>query len=307
MSRTHLVGQSRFYDAPDGLRLHLRDYDPGATNRLPVVCLAGLTRNSDDFTTLARALAFDSAQPRRVVAFDYRGRGLSAYDPDWRNYTNAIECADMLAGLALLGIAQAHFVGTSRGGLNILGMAPHYRQLFASVVLNDIGPVVDPTGLIRIKGYVGRAAWPRNYAEAIALLKTGPAMNFPGLSNTEWHIYAAATFGSDEANLAPRYDLELSHTLDALDTNGPLPELWPQFDALNGLPVLVIRGASSDLLTPETLEAMAARWPGVQTYEVPGQGHAPLLADSASVQAIANFLAAADETVSTATPRTVGA
>ncbi|MDR3461766.1 MAG: alpha/beta hydrolase [Beijerinckiaceae bacterium] len=286
--------KSVLYTALDGLRLHLRDYDPGSARRPPAVCLPGLTRNADDFASLARALAFDSATPRRVVAFDYRGRGLSAYDPDWRNYNLAVERGDILGGLALLGIEKAHVIGTSRGGLQILSMAAEHRTLFQSVVLNDIGPVLEIAGLARIKSYIGSTARPRDYAEAIALLKAGAARNFPGLSPAEWRIFAAAVFGADEANLAPRYDPELAHALDSLDLNEPIPDLWAQYDALNGLPLLTIRGEMSDLLSPQTFAAMGARWPGCELLEVPGQGHAPLLADSRSIATIEAFLAKAD-------------
>ncbi|MGD0633304.1 MAG: alpha/beta hydrolase [Beijerinckiaceae bacterium] len=287
-------GESLFYAAPDGLRLHLRDYDPGPADRLPAVCLPGLTRNADDFAPLARALACDPATPRRVVAFDYRGRGLSAYDPDWRNYNLTVERGDILAGLALLGFDKAHFIGTSRGGLQILSMSAEYRTMFQSIVLNDIGPVLEIGGLARIKSYIGSTARPRDCAEAIALLKAGPAPDFPGLSPAEWRMFAAAVFGPDEANLAPRYDPELAHALDSFDLEKPLPDLWPQFDALSGLPLLTIRGETSDLLSPQTFGAMGTRWPGCEMLEVPGQGHAPLLADSRSISTIAAFLARAD-------------
>ena len=287
-------GESLYYTAPDGLRLHLRDYNPGPTGRVPAVCLTGLTRNADDFDPLARALAIDSDEPRRVIVFDYRGRGQSAYDPDWRHYNIEVERNDILAGLALLGLEKAHMIGTSRGGLHILGLAAEHRALFQSAVLNDIGPVLEPIGLARIKSYIGSIARPRDYAEAIALLKSGAALDFPGLGEAEWRLFAAAIFGQDEANLAPRYDPALARTLDGLDLTKPIPDLWPQYDALTGLPLLAIRGETSDLLSPQTHAAMGARWPGCETFEVPGQGHAPRLADASSIARIKAFLSRAD-------------
>jgi pimeloyl-ACP methyl ester carboxylesterase len=287
-------GESLFYTVPDGLCLHLRDYNPRSARRVPAVCLAGLTRNADDFAPLAQALAADPAGARRVVVFDYRGRGLSAYDPDWHNYNLEVERGDILAGLALLGLEKTHVIGTSRGGLHIMGLAAEHRSLFQSIVLNDIGPVFEPAGLARIKSYIGSTARPRDYAEAIALLKAGPALHFPGLGDADWRLFAAAVFGPDEANLAPRYDPELAHTLDGFDLDKPIPDLWPQFDSLTGLPLLTIRGETSDLLSPQTFAAMGSRWPGCEMFEVPGQGHAPLLADSVSIARIAAFLAKAD-------------
>ncbi|WP_158812013.1 alpha/beta fold hydrolase [Beijerinckia sp. L45] len=287
-------GESRYYAAADCLRLHLRDYDPGAVPATPLVCLAGLTRSADDFDPLAQNLAFKAAVPRRVIAFDYRGRGLSDHDPDWRHYDLATERADILAGLALCGIDQAHVLGTSRGGLHIMAMAAPHRALFRSVILNDIGPVLEPDGLARIKTYVGRQVHPRDLREAIQLLKIGAGLHFTALSPEEWHLFATTTFGTDEAHLGLRYDPALAHLLDSFDLTKPLPALWDQFDALRGLPVLTIRGENSDLLSVATTAAMAARWDGCETHLVPGQGHAPLLADEASMTRIEAFLAAND-------------
>jgi pimeloyl-ACP methyl ester carboxylesterase len=281
-------GTSVFYKSADGLRLHLRDYDPG-TDATPVVCLAGLTRSADDFDPLARALAFDSPTSRRVIAFDYRGRGLSDHDPDWHHYDLATERADFLSGLALCGITAAHFIGTSRGGLHIMAMAATHRAMMRSVVLNDIGPVLEPAGLARIKSYVGLPASPATLEQAIKLLKLGAGTHFTGLSEDAWRLFATTTFGSDEARLGLRYDPALAHLLDAFDLTKPLPDLWAQFDALRGLPALTIRGENSDLLSVETTEAMRARWPECDAIAVPGQGHAPLLADASSLARIVRF------------------
>ncbi len=285
----------RFYLAPDGLRLHLRDYAPDHADATPLVCLAGLTRNADDFDALARVLAFEAPTRRRVVAFDYRGRGLSDHDADWRRYDLATEWADVMAGLQLCGIASAHFLGTSRGGLHIMAAAQQHRSLIRSAVLNDIGPVLEQEGLRRIKGYIGQAAAPRTMAQAVALLKIGAGVHFTGLTDREWRLFATTTFGTDEANLGLRYDGALRHSLDGLDLSRPLPDLWAQFDALTDLPVLTVRGENSDILSAETLRAMSERWAGSEISTVAGQGHAPLLADAVTIDRIGRFLAAAEE------------
>ena len=202
---------------------------------------------------------------------------------------------DVLAGLRLCGIAAAHFLGTSRGGLHIMAAAGQHRPLIRSAVLNDIGPVLERDGLRRIKGYIGQAAAPRTSAQAIALLKIGAGAHFTGLTDREWRLFAATTFGADEAKLGLRYDGALRHSLDGLDLSQPLPDLWAQFDALRGLPVLTIRGENSDLLSAETMRAMGERWARSETCVVAGQGHAPLLADAATIERITRFLAAADE------------
>ena len=286
---------SHFYAAPDGLRLHCLEVRPdGAAAGRPVICLPGLTRGAGDFGVLGRALASSSTRPRRVLAFDYRGRGQSAHDADWRHYDLATERADLLAGMTLFGVERAHFVGTSRGGLNIMAMAPTHGAMIQSVVLNDIGPVLEPAGLARIKGYVGQMARPRSIEEAIALLRSGAAQHFDGLSPNEWRHFAATTFGEDETDLRLRYDPQLARTLDGLDLDQPLPDSWALFDALRGTPILTIRGEHSDLLSRATLEMMTARWPGCESLTVAGQGHAPLLADISSIARIEAFLAAND-------------
>ena len=289
------TSDSRFYTSNDGLNLHYCDAaarDDG--HRLPAICLPGLGRSVDDFGPLCTALALRSATPRRVLAFDYRGRGLSDRDPDWRHYDLETERNDVLKALAQLGIRRAHFIGTSRGGLHILGLAAAHREMIQSAVLNDIGPVLELAGLRRIKGYIGKRVAPRNLDEAIAILKIGGGQHFDGLTPEEWRHFAVSTFGSDETALGLRYDPQLARALDAFDLDKPLPESWPLFDKLEGAPVLTIRGANSDLLSEPTLAAMGARWPASQTMTVPGQGHAPLLADVATLARIDGFLANAD-------------
>ena len=283
--------ENRFYASPDGLRLHYLDFVPATDGgRLPVVCLPGLTRGAEDFASLAHALAFEGDKPRRVVAFDYRGRGLSEHDPDWRHYDLATERTDYIEGLAQAGIGQAHFIGTSRGGLHIMALAPRHRDRIGSVVLNDIGPVLEAAGLRRIKGYVGQQVSPKDLDEAIRILKIGTGQHFVGLTDAEWRIFATTTFGSNDDQLRLRYDLRLARTLDAFDLDKPLPDSWDLFDMLNGTPLLTLRGSHSDLLSSETLSAMAARWPESETFVVEGQGHAPLLADIASIDRIHTFL-----------------
>lgn len=288
---------SLFHTAADGLRLHLRAHRPagGDGGRLPLVCLAGLTRSAADFEVLAQALAGRSEAPRTVYTFDSRGRGLSDHDPDWRNYTLAVEGRDVLGWLRDHVRSPAHWLGTSRGGLLIMSLAAAERERMRSVVLNDIGPVLESDGLRRIKGYVGVAGpAPRTIAEAIAMMRLGPAAGFGGLSTVEWRIFATTTFGSDPHDLRLRYDPAIARTLEALDLSKPLPDVWAPFDAMRGLPLLAIRGENSDLLSPATLEAMAGRWPGCETLMVPGQGHAPLLADAPTIARIDAFLARAD-------------
>jgi pimeloyl-ACP methyl ester carboxylesterase len=287
--------ESRFFTSADGLRLHMRDYGPRASSACPVVCLPGLSRNSADFDRVARALADGCAgRPRRVVALDYRGRGLSDRDPDWKHYSVFIESGDIHTVLTAAGIEEAIFLGTSRGGLNLLLMAAATPARIRAAILNDIGPVLETTGLARIAGYVGRFAAPDSMAGAAALMKRTFGDLFTALSEADWQIYANTTFEEKDGRIELRYDPALLKTLETLDLNGPLPTLWPQFDALQGKPLLVIRGENSDLLSVETLAAMARRHEGCQTHTVPGEGHAPLLLDARSIKRICDFVAEAD-------------
>lgn len=290
-----MVEQSLFFTANDGLRLHAQVWAPERDDgRLPAICLTGLTRSTADFSRLASALATGDT-PRRVVALDYRGRGQSDHDSDWRRYDLPTERADMMVVLDALHIDRAHFVGTSRGGLHVMALAAENADRIAAAVLNDIGPVIEPAGLMRIKGYIGRGIAPASLSQAVRLMKVGDAAaGFDGLSDDEWRHFASTTFGNDEKDLRLRYDPALARTLDAFDLSKPLPDSWSLFDKLYPTPVLTIRGANSDLLSPEILEAMTRRWQGNRALVVPGQAHAPLLADNATIVSIADFLKDAD-------------
>ncbi len=286
--------QSRFFSGPDGLKLHLRDYGPRDGAALPVVCLPGLARTAEDFDVLARAIAGGQAGgPRRVVALDYRGRGLSARDPDWRNYDLGVESADIQSLLAAVEIPEAMFVGTSRGGLHCMLLAAFRPTLLRAVVMNDIGPVLEPRGLARIRGYVGKLPRPKSWADAVAMFKQVSGTHFTALSEADWMAYARLTLQETDGQLVPRYDPMLMKVLERLDLEAPLPDLWPQFEALGQLPLLVIRGENSDLLSNATLAEMLKRHTGAQSLIVPGQGHAPLLHDAPTITRICNFLAAA--------------
>ncbi len=280
---------SRFYSAPDGLRLHLLDHDPG-TSATPVVCLPGLARTAADFDALARALS----GKRRVVAIDYRGRGLSDRDPDWRHYDIAIENGDILAQLTAAGIGEAIVVGTSRGGLHAMLLAATRPALLRAVVLNDIGPVIEAKGLARIRGYVGKLPAPRSRADAVDLVKRLMSAQFTGLDEAAWEAYARLTFEEKDGRFSPRYDTRLMKTLEALDLEAPVPQLWPQFEGLRNVPTLVLRGENSDLLTAETMAEMLRRHPRCEGHVVPGQGHAPLLLDAATIARVEQFIEAAD-------------
>ncbi len=285
------VVADHYVTAQDGLRLHVREYGERIAAGLPVVCLPGLARTTADFDPLAAALAGDAKHPRRVLAVDYRGRGLSEHDRDPGNYSIPVELADLLAVLIARAIEFAVFIGTSRGGLIAMMLAAKRPAVIAGIVLNDIGPAIEPQGLMRIKSYVGKLPQPRDFAQGADVLRRLFASQFPRLGEADWLASAHRTWRERDGELAPSHDPQLAQTLATFDPDQPLPARWPQFDALAHAPLMVIRGANSDILSTATLEAMRARRRETTVVEVPDQGHAPLLAEPATIAPIAAFIA----------------
>ncbi|AZO09055.1 alpha/beta hydrolase [Mesorhizobium sp. M3A.F.Ca.ET.080.04.2.1] len=278
-----------FYAAPDGLRLHARIYGEANTDAWPVVCLPGLTRNARDFHELALFLSREAARPRKVIAFDYRGRGLSAYDPDIGHYNVGVEAGDVLAGLSALNIDEAAFVGTSRGGLIIHVLGALKPAVLKAIVINDIGPVIEIEGLCHIRSYLDRTPKPKTFAEAVDTQRRVHGAGFPALSDADWSRMVAAIYRDTEAGLLPDFDSTLVDTLAGIDFEKPLPDLWAQFDALAAVPLLAIRGANSKLLSAATLKEMQRRHSGMETITVEGQGHAPFLETGSLPSEIAGF------------------
>jgi len=281
-----------YFTSRDGLRLYARHYRVPGSLRRPVVCLAGLTRNSRDFHDLATALSTQDETGRDVFAIDCRGRGRSQYDSDWKNYTIAVELNDVLDFMTMKGLTDAAIVGTSRGGLIAMLMAVLRPGAQGAVVLNDIGPVIEREGLARIVAYVGRIPLPADWKDATQLVYEMNRRQFTAVTPEQWADYARDWFNDENGLPAPGYDAKLSQAVSLMD--GPAPELWPQFQALSRVPVLALRGENSDILSARTLQEMRTRHPRLEAVTVRGQGHAPLLKDAASIVAIAEFLANAD-------------
>ena len=264
----------------------------GGHGARPVLCLPGLTRNSRDFHDLAMALSRPPGASRTVYTVDYRGRGLSEYDPEWENYSITVEMLDVLDFMTLVGLEDAAIVGTSRGGLITMVMAAAQPTAVGAVVLNDIGPVIEHDGLVRISGYVGRVPLPISWADAARMVRDLNRRHFPNISDQQWEEVARQWYNERNGRPAAGYDAKLGKALSVLFR--PLPPLWPQFEALKNVPVLVVRGENSDVLAAATVDEMRRRHPALTAITVANQGHAPLLKDSPTIEAIRHFLLQTD-------------
>lgn len=282
---------SQFITSHDGLMLHVSTFGPRPPTAVPVVCLPGLARTGADFDALATALAGDPKRPRYVVAMDYRGRGRSDYDRNPLNYNFANELADVLAVLTALDIGPAVVVGTSRGGILSMLLASARPTAIAGVVLNDIGPVIEVQGLARIKSYVGNLPEPKSFADGAEILRRLFASQFPKLSDDDWLAFSKRAFKEQGGRLMPTYDVRIAKTLEGIDLAQPLQSLWVEYDALAHVPVMVVRGANSDVLSVATVAAMRERRPDLEVIEVPDQGHAPLLAEPEIIGQLSAFIA----------------
>ncbi len=276
-----------WFSSADGLTLHALSAGQRTKDRLPVVCLPGVSRTAEDFRTLLMTFA-RSDPPRHALALDSRGRGLSEYDDNSSNYSIPVELGDLMKLLGEQNIKRAIFIGTSRGGLLTMTLASVMSQAIAGAVLNDIGPVLELAGLLRIKSYVGKISNPRSWQEAVASLKQIMGTQFPAFSEQDWESYARRTW-NDRFEL--RSDPALATTFHGIDASTKLPALWPQFEALaKAGSVLVLRGEYADLLSRETADEMQRRGDQVEAIEIAGQGHAPAIEHPETIAPIVRFV-----------------
>ncbi|MDO8322248.1 MAG: alpha/beta hydrolase [Phenylobacterium sp.] len=285
----------RTWTSADGLTLFARDYAPAdGPARTPVVCLHGLTRNSRDFEVVAPRIA---ASGRRVLALDVRGRGRSAWDANPLNYNPAVYAGDVIGLLEQSGISRAHFVGTSMGGLITLTLSAMRPDLIAGVVLNDVGPEVGAAGLARIAGYVGGAPQVASWADAAAYAKAVNGEALPGLTDVDWDRFARRVFRETDKGLALDYDPAISDVFKVAPTAAPAaaaPDLWPLFTAMaTGRPLLLVRGADSDILEDAVADRMGALLPHMVRVDIAGVGHAPTLEEPQAQAALDTYFAAA--------------
>ena len=280
--------EDRFFETADRLRLHFRDYAPREALADPVLCLHGLTRNARDFEALAPRIA---RLGHRVIVPSQRGRGESDRDATVERYNAGVYAADMLRLLDQLQFERAVFVGTSMGGLMTMIAAASAPERLAGAVINDIGPEVDPRGLERIRRSTGQPRIAADWKEAASICRTTNGLAFPReTGDTFWDAFARRVFReAAPGRLELDYDMAISRAPGAAD--GPLPDLWPLFDALRPIPTLVVRGEVSDLLAAATVDEMRRRKPDLETVTVPDVGHAPFLTEPGAWDALTAFLA----------------
>lgn len=266
--------EDRFWTSSDGLNLHYRNYPgPEAGEALPVLCMHGLTRNARDFA----ALAEDLSRRRRVIVPEMRGRGLSDYAKNSDTYTPVTYVEDVEKLLAEQGIARFIAIGTSMGGLMTMLMAQAKPGRMAAAVMNDIGPEVDAAGLKRISGYVGQGRSYPTWVHAARGLAEAHGAAFPDYDLDRWLEMAKRTMVvTQNGRISFDYDMAIAEPF-AKPGNAAPPNLWLAFEGLRDVPMLLVRGGLSDLLSPDTVKQMGVRNPKMRAVTVPRVGHAPTL------------------------------
>lgn len=281
-----------YFSSADGLQLFYRDYSTPSGAAKAVLCLHGLTRNGRDFLEIAGHLQ----SHYRILVPDIRGRGRSEYDPRWQNYHPGTYVGDMFALLDALHIERVAIIGTSLGALMAMLMAAQQPLRIAGVVLNDAGPEIDPRGLARIAQYAGSQPVVRNWDDVVQHIKSIYGDALGGLSDSDWLAYANLTYRENAAGIpVPDYDTNIGRAFrDDSASNTSAPNLWPVFAKILKMPMLVIRGEHSDILSAETVQRMMQEKPDLNYISVPDRGHAPLLNEKVCVAEIDCFLAALD-------------
>jgi pimeloyl-ACP methyl ester carboxylesterase len=287
MSVEDIIAGERFEDryltVRDGLRLHYRDY-PGNSDRPPLLCLPGLTRNSRDFATFAERYS-----PRfRVLALEFRGRAGSDYDTQPMRYNPLTYAGDVIELLDQLGIAQAIFVGTSLGGLVTMTVAAMAPQRIAATILNDIGPELTQAGLDRIRNYVGKDVRFKSWDDAAETIANNVGRVPASYSHDDWVKMARRVCREQDGEV--RFDYDMAIVVPFEEAPTPTIDMWPLFAALAQKPLLVVRGEVSDLLSAEAAAKMKATAPNAKFAVVPGVGHAPELDEPEAIAAIDSFL-----------------
>ena len=278
------------WQSDDGLSLFAKNWTCSGSNAQPLLCLAGLTRNSNDFDEFARTLSQDATNPVQVIAMDYRGRGQSDYDLKNTNYSFERELKDIVAGLDALQIETFDILGTSRGGIHAIIMSTFYPNRVGKVILNDIGPDISKEGLQRINEYIGIPVDFSNQNEAASHLKKLFSEQFPLMTDLDWIEEVKRTYKISEGQIVLNYDPNLRQSfIEQSDKNSNV-DLWALFKGLASKELMVIHGVLSNILTKQTIEKMNQEHPNLQVVQVQEQGHPPQLRDTETQEKIKSFL-----------------
>ena len=280
-----------YWMSDDGLRLHYRDYPgPGddSNGRPPIICIPGLTRNARDFEAVAERLGAQW----RLLCIDLRGRGESGYARNPMSYVPTVYLGDLETLFAALGLGRLILFGTSLGGIVAMLLALRDRSRIAAVLLNDIGPEIDPAGLARIRGVVGRSqSWP-TWLHAARHFATVHGDIYPKWKLDQWLVHAKRLCRLNaNGRIILDYDMRIAEPIKAAAGEEPAFDMWTAFAALNGIASLAVRGARSDILSAQTLERMKVGNATMEGVTIPNVGHAPTLEEPQAAAAIDRLLA----------------
>ncbi|KQM67922.1 alpha/beta hydrolase [Sphingomonas sp. Leaf17] len=268
--------ENRYWWSNDGLRLHYRDYAGGADGRPPILCLPGLTRNARDFDGIASRLAGDW----RVIAVDFRGRGDSAFSKDPMTYAPLTYVQDVEALLTELKVDRFIAFGTSLGGIVTMLLAGTAREKLVGALLNDIGPEIDPSGLSRIRSYVGKGSACPTWMHAARAVAEANGDAYPGYAIEDWLAMAKRLYRLNSAGrIVLDYDMKIAEPF-RVPGNEAGPDMWRALASLRDVPTLIVRGERSDVLQARTADRMVAELNDVELATVPGVGHTPMLTEA---------------------------
>ena len=286
-----MTERQHWHAAADGTQLFAREVGPRAGDRVPLLCLPGLTRNSRDFEPVFEQFG----NSRRVIAMDFRGRGKSGYAADPLFYRPDVELQDTLGFLKALGIDRVALLGTSRGGIVGMLMAAFAKTHLAGLMLNDIGCELQTDGLLRIKDYVAKPACHETWEDAAKSIAAG-ARGFANVTTSQWEAVVRRIYVETPGGICPSHDRHLADTIPSDDDirSGKVGELWSVLPALHDVPFALLRGEGSDLLTVATVNRMQLEAPGLVASTVAHRGHVPFLDEPESMAAIQVWLEKVD-------------
>lgn len=275
-----------YWDSADGLRLHYRDY-AGPASKTPLICMPGLTRNARDFEPVAEMLG----GKRRMIAIDFRGRGDSAYAKDPMTYLPLTYMQDVDALLHALQLKHFITLGTSLGGIVSMLLATVWKDKMKGAILNDVGPEIGAKGAERIRSYVGLGRSFETWMHAARAMAEAHGEVYPDFRLDDWLRLAKRTCKlANNGRIVFDYDMKIAEPFKLPGGEAGV-DLWPVFESLNDVPLLVLRGETSDILEKATATKMLKKHGAATLVTIPRVGHAPSLDEPESLDAIKAFLA----------------